>query len=174
MESFEDIFMSGGHTNSLGRSAEVLTNVLSDQPKIDELFSCIYSQDAWVRMRAIDTFEKIIKVNPTWAEPYTDKLISELTQKSQPSIQWHLAQLFTEIQLNVDQKEKVMLWLTDLLSSPDIDWIVSANAMIALQFFYLQNDINTQDFTTLLSIQSHHTSKSVRKKALSIMDSIIH
>lgn len=108
MESLETILSAGGHTNSLGRSQEVYEIVKASPRRTRELFDCIYTEDAWIRMRAIDTFEKLVRTDPSLAQPYAQALIDDLTRKNQPSIQWHLAQLFTQIELNDLQTQKAL------------------------------------------------------------------
>ncbi len=172
MESFEEILSVGGHTNSLGRANEVLQIVKSDPTKLDELFKCIYSLDAWVRMRAIDSFEKLVRDEPRLAQPYVNELINDLTKSNQASIQWHLAQLFIEIKLTKPQSDKAVAWLKSKVSSLNVDWIVSVNVMKAMQHFYEQHQIHVDELMALFEIQTNHKSKSVRKKAMFLLDNL--
>jgi hypothetical protein len=165
MESFEWILLAGDHTNSLGRAHEVLEFVKQNPRQIEELFQCIFADDPWVRMRAIDTFEKIVRDNPEAARPYVDILIDDLTQSSQPSIQWHLAQLFAEIQLDQSQTAKALAWLQNRIATTDVDWIVAVNVMKTLLYFKGKNAIDGDVLKELFKIQTEHKSKSVRKKA---------
>lgn len=87
MQSFEEVLQVGGKTNSLGRAGEIFEIVSHEPSRLDELFQCISADDAWVRMRAIDTFEKLIKENPQWVQPYLAELIETFTHSTQPSIQ---------------------------------------------------------------------------------------
>jgi hypothetical protein len=144
--------------------------VKSDPHKISELFNCIYADNAWVRMRAIDTFEKLISENPKLAQPYTKLLIEDLTKNNQPSIQWHLAQLFAEIELSQSQQTAALSWLMDRISTVDVDWIVSANVMNTLLNFYEKKLIDGEELQPLLKLQKEHKSKAVRKKAELILD----
>ena len=165
METFEEILTAGGHTNSLGRSGEVLKAVQNDPSKIDELFRCIQAEDAWVRMRAIDTFEKLVKDDPELARPYLSSIFTDLTTSSQASIQWHLAQLFAEIELNEQQKHDAIAWLTSKIKSTEVDWIVSVNVMRTLLYFHKAGLIRSESLRLLFKTQASHKSKSVRKKA---------
>lgn len=165
MESFETILSAGGHMNSLGRSKEVYEIVKANTGRMSELFDCIYADDAWIRMRAIDTFEKLASENPELSQPYTELLIEDLTKKNQPSIQWHLAQLFAEIELNQSQTVKALLWLKDKISTTDVDWIVSVNVMKTLVYFYDKKLIGADELVPLFNLQTTHKSKTVRKKA---------
>ncbi len=171
MEPFSDMLSAGGKANSLGRTSEVVEIVLRDRTKLDELFMCVAHQDAWVRMRAIDGFEKICRIHPGWIEPYVDKLL-DLTSASQPSILWHLAEIFIKVQLSPLQQNRVIAWLRTMLSSTDIDWIVSANAMKATVYFVNKGAMSRDEVHTLLNIQQRHHSKSVRKKATQLLAQI--
>ena len=102
------MLIEGGKTNSLGRVNEVIEIVLQDKSRLEELYSCLFNDDAWVRMRAVDAIEKVCRVSPDWLEPYIDRFLDELAVSTQPSIQWHLAEIFGEVDLTGPQKERVI------------------------------------------------------------------
>jgi hypothetical protein len=168
MDSYKTVLAVGGKTNSLGRAAEVIESVYSEPSRLKELFDCILAEDPWVRMRAIDSFEKIIKTKPDWAEPYIAILLDTLTLSDQPSIQWHLAQLFTEVKLTSIQRNNALVWLKSKIKTTNVDWIVSVNAMNALLYFQKKGYVETSELEALCEIQAQHPSKSVRKKAMSM------
>lgn len=168
MESFETILAVGGKTNSLGRAGEVIDNVHRDPSRLEELFQCVFANDAWVRMRAIDSFEKIVRDEPKWIAPYIDRIFSSLTESQQASIQWHLAQIFTEVPLTSEQRNHAIAWLKDKIKTTDVDWIVSVNVMKALVFFHQSGFVSASELRQLFKIQQEHGSKSVRKKAVDL------
>ncbi len=170
MEKLEDILKAGGKSNSLGRANEVIDIVLGDHSRLGELYACISADDPWVRMRAADSFEKICRVRPAWAGPYTDAMLRDLTGSTQPSVQWHLAQIFTEVELASEQKDKAVTWLKALLETPETDWIVSVNAMKALLYFRRSGLVGDDELLALFAVQARHKSKSVRKKAAGFME----
>ena len=163
--SFVDIFKEGGNANSLGRSEEVLKEVLEDKSRLDELYECICHDDAWVRMRAIDTLEKVCRDYPNWMSPYIDIMLSELTKSTQVSIQWHLAQIFGQVVLDDNQKEQAIEWLETILSSKDVDWIVSSNSMETVAQFSRDGSYPTPKLAYLLKVQQGHKSNAVKKRA---------
>lgn len=165
MEKLVDILMVGGKTNSLGIANEVINIVLADKSTLGELYECLFADDAWVRMRAADSLEKVCRVHPAWIEPYVDRMLNDLTIHTQPSIQWHLAQIFAEVDLSNDQRRRIIAWLKRLLSSKDIDWIVSANAMKTLVQFHHDGQIVKSELVSLFELQRQHNSNTVRKKA---------
>jgi hypothetical protein len=165
MSNFEEVLKSGGHSNSLGRAGEVLDEVRKDNGRIPELFSCISSDDAWVRMRAIDTFEKLVRKEPTLAQPYLSDIVERLTKNSQPSIQWHIAQMFAKIDLTDQQRAAATEWLKDRIETVGVDWIVSVNVMKTLLQFGRDGSTDAGSLRPLFRVQTQHASKSVRKKA---------
>lgn len=165
METFAEVLAVGGEANSLGRASEVVDAVLSDRARLDELYACVFADDAWLVMRAIDSFEKVCSVHPEWIEPYIDAILNDLTPSTQPSVQWHLAQIFAKVQLTSEQEARAIEWLTSLLTTTQVDWIVSVNSMKALLKFYNDERVGGDTLLPLFTLQQEHASKTVRKKA---------
>ena len=163
-ETFAEILKVGGKTNSLGRTGEVMDSVLRDPAKFEELYTCVFNEDAWVRMRAMDAIEKICREHPEWLAPYINRFQSDLGESEQPSIQWHLAQIYRQVELSDRQKTIAINWLKNLLSSKDVDWIVATNAMETLVKFLEDGSVAKNDVLTLIEVQQGHKSKSVVKK----------
>ena len=164
-ETFAEILAVGGKSNSLGRAAEVTEAVLQDQTLLEQLYRCLFDEDAWTRMRAADSLEKICRVHPDWLLPYVDRFATDLATSEQASIQWHLAQIYRQVDLTSTQKSFVIDWLKGLLSSTEVDWIVAANAMDTLTQFMQDGSVPKSDLEALLAIQLQHKSKSVVKRA---------
>ncbi len=164
-ESFAVMLAVGGKSNSLGKVNEVIEAALREKSRLDELYNCLFNEDAWVRMRAADALEKVCRQQPSWLKPYIDRFADELAVSEQPSIQWHLAQMYGEIELSGEQKRFAINWLKQLLSSPEADWIVAANAMDTLMQFTKNGDFPKSEMLSLLNIQRQHKSKSVIKRA---------
>jgi hypothetical protein len=127
-ENFAEMLAVGGKSNSLGKVDEVIKCMLGQKSRLDELCACLFDEDAWVRMRAADVLEKGCREQPDWLLPYIDKFSQELATSNQASIQWHLAQIYRQVDLTNEQKRFAINWLKRLLSSSKIDWIVAANA----------------------------------------------
>ena len=127
MEPFAEVLAEGGRSNSLGRAGEVVAAVLADRGRLDELWACTGHGDAHVRMRAIDSFEKVVREQPAWADPYVPRMLEDLAGSGQASIQWHLAQLLPQVRLDEDQRTRAIAWLRARLATTDVDWIVSVN-----------------------------------------------
>jgi len=164
-ESFSEIFQAGGHKNTLGRAHEVLRIVLEDRSRLGELYESIFDDDAWVRMRAIDVFEKVCREHPDWIEPYIDRLQSDVSSSTQPSIQWHLAQIYMQVRMNDMQKSHAVTWLKQLQLSSEIDWIAAVNGMKALAYFVQQGDADEADLRRAARVLSQHKSNTVQRCA---------
>lgn len=162
----------GGKSNSLGRVDEVIEIVLKDKSRLDELYNCLFEEDAWVRMRAADAIEKICRQHPEWTEPYIDNFMRELFSSTQPSIQWHLAQIFREVELTDSQRTSAINWLKSLLSTTDVDWIVSANSMETLVKFVQEGLIEKSEVISLLKLQQQHKSKAVVRLATKLLEQL--
>lgn len=164
-EPFNQLLSIGGKSNSLGKAGEVVEAVLQDKSRLDELYNCLFSEDAWTRMRAADSLEKVCRVHPEWLEPYIDRFAAELLTSPQASIQWHLAQIFQQVHLTSAQKAIVVQWLKKLLYSTDVDWIVATNAMDALVRFTHEGAVSAAETRVILTTQQQHHSTAVVKRA---------
>lgn len=168
-QNFSDMFMEGGHANSLGRVNDVIELVLRDKSRLDELYNCLFHDDAWVRMRAADTLEKICRTHPDWLVSYIDRIQKELSASTQASIRWHVAQIYEQVPLTDKQKEHAQTWLASLLSGKDADWIVAANAMDTLVKFTKEGSFPVNEAIKLLKVQQHHKSNAVVRRATKLL-----
>lgn len=171
-QSFSSMLAEDGKKNSLGRVPEVIQLVLADKHRLEELYATIGDDDAWVRMRAIDAFEKICRDHPDWVEPYIDTIQRDLAASTQPSIQWHIAQIYAEVPLTAHQTTKAISWLQDRLHTPQTDWIVAANSLQTLAYFVRQGDASADSLRAAIAIQQQHTSKAVVRRATKLLATI--
>lgn len=161
----------GGKSNSLGRAEEVVQEVLRDKSRLDELYNCLFEDDAWLRMRAADSVEKVCRVHPEWFKPYVERLFSAM-MSGQPSLQWHLAQMLGEIELTSVQREKAVEWLCEKVNTTETDWIVASNAMKTLSQFAHEGFVSKEKLIPLFEKQLLHHSNSVQKKATKFLEAI--
>lgn len=163
-EKFIALLSKDGKKNSIRGVPEVIELILADEARLGDLYRVISHDDPWVRMRAMDAFEKICRVHPEWIEPYIDRIQTELSTSTQASIQWHIAEIYPQVNLNDSQKQRALDWLKDNLQSADVDWIVASNTMLSLDHFVRNGDFPAQDFIGLLQIQTSHRSNAVVKR----------
>jgi hypothetical protein len=172
-EKFVDMLMVGGKSNSLGRTNEVIELVLNDRARLEELYGCLFHEDAWLRMRAADALEKICRRHPDWLVLYVDRLLGDFSTSTQPSIQWHLAQILGEVTLTDPQKRAAVAWLKVVLASKEADWIVAANAMDTLVQFAQEGTLPPDEVVSLLKVQRGHKSAAVIRRANKLLDRLV-
>ena len=128
-EKFQNM-LTGGHPNSLGRTVEVVELVLSDPPRMNELFDCYRSPDEVVRLRVSNAMRRVQAERPELLLPFLDRLIEEIGCLDQPSAQWTLPKLFAvaELDMTPDQKARAQALVQRNLSEHD-DWIVLNNSI---------------------------------------------
>lgn len=165
MESFRDVLVVGEHRNSLGRSGELVELLKRDPARIEELFACISDDDAWVRMRAVDAFEKVVADRPQVGVPFVDRILDDLAHREQPSIQWHVAQLLAEVELTPPQRQQAITWLQQRVATIDVDWIVASNVMKSLLTLCRSGHVTAAELRPLFDVQRHHPSATVRRNA---------
>lgn len=122
--------LTGGHPNSLGRTVEVVDQVLAAPERFDELFACYASADEVVRLRTSNAMKRVEAENPALLVPYLDRFIAKIGALDQASAQWTLAQLFERLadKLTPDQRaEAVDIMKRNLVQSDD--WIVLNQTM---------------------------------------------
>lgn len=150
----------GGDKRSLKGVDETVQLVLANPEKLSELYNCLFYDDEIVKMRASDALEKICRQRPDLLEPYLDKLIDDVAQVKQPSIQWHLAQIFSEVKLSSRQKESAIKIMRDNLDKMD-DWIVVNLTLESLANFVRKGDISETEFGMILEKFQRSRHKSV-------------
>lgn len=99
--------------------------MLADRARLQELFATMADPDEVVRMRVGDALEKVCRERPEWFVAHVDRLLSDLGQIEQPSVQWHVAQMLQHLHsdLSHDQVQQATELLQRNLSS-STDWIV--------------------------------------------------
>lgn len=123
-EAFEAM-LTGGHPNSLGRTVDVVEQVVADPERFDELYRCYRSNDAVVRLRTSSAMKRVEAENHRLLVPYIDRFIDEIGTLDQASAQWTLAQLFDRLaaDMNPAQHAAALAIMKRNLAHHD-DWIV--------------------------------------------------
>lgn len=123
-EAFENM-LTGGHPNSLGRTVEVVDQVLANPDRFEELFGCYRSDDAVVRLRTSNAMKRVEAERHDLLILYIDQFIEEIGELDQASAQWTLAQLFDRLSHDMDKRQRAaaLKIMKRNLSDHD-DWIV--------------------------------------------------
>ncbi len=160
--------LSGGDRRSLGRTEEVVSWVLAERSLLAELFSYIFDEDEIVRMRAGDALEKVAREQPEWFIPYVERLLTDVAQIDQHSVQWHLAQILGEVPLTLDQQPRAIALLKRILATYD-DWIVVNLTLESLAHFARQDTALRHEFHAILKRYEQHAKKSVASRARKLL-----
>jgi hypothetical protein len=160
--------LSGGDPRSLYGVDQVIAAVLADPSALEALFECLFCDDAVVRMRAGDALEKIARIRPEVLAPFTRRLLSDVVDVDQPSIQWHLAQIFTEIELTPPQRRRAIAILKRNLERYE-DWIVLNLTLDALAQFARDDPELQRELVPILRRHQADTRKSVARRATKIL-----
>ncbi len=122
--------LSGGDRRSIGKSEEVIADVLADSRLFASLFDCMLADDPLVRMRAVDAVEKITILRPDFLRPHKARLLNHVAKIEQKEVRWHVAQLVSRLDLSKPERKKVVVLMNEYLS--DRSSIVRTFAMQAL------------------------------------------
>ena len=122
--------LEGGDRWSIGRSNEVVAEVLASPELFSRLFAGLSVDDPVVRARAADAVEKISVIHPEYLRPYKATLVGDLARSEQKEVRWHVAQMLPRLRWNAREWQEVCEILTDYLR--DSSSIVKTFAMQAL------------------------------------------
>lgn len=122
--------LSGGDRRSIGRSDEVVADVLSDPSKFGLVFAAMLNDDPLIRMRAADATEKITALRPEYLQPYKRQLLDRVAVIDQQEVRWHAAQMLPRVRWTETQRRRVVAILLGYLE--DDSRIVRTFSMQAL------------------------------------------
>ncbi len=108
--------LGGGDRRSIGRSNEVVADVISDPSLFEVVFNGMLSDDPLIRMRCADAVEKITVKHPEYLQPYKEKLIKQVAKSEQQEVRWHVAQLVSRLDLTREESGFVFEILLDYLN----------------------------------------------------------
>ncbi len=129
--------LRGGDRCSIGRSNEVVADVLKDPSLFETVFDGMLHEDPIIRMRAADAIEKITVKHPEYLLPYKQKLIQTVAKSTQQEVRWHVAQMLPRLPLTGEERATAVETLLDYLN--DKSNIVKTFAMQALTDFAMRD-----------------------------------
>ncbi len=122
--------LEGGDRRSIGRSNEVVAEVLAERKLFSALFAGLFFDDPVVRARAADAVEKISVIHPEYLRPYKATLVEGLARCKQKEVRWHVAKMLPRLQWNTREQQQVYDILAEYLG--DSSSIVKTFAMHSL------------------------------------------
>ena len=165
MESFEEM-LSGGHSNSLGRTIEVVDIVLKNPDRMDALYKCYFSSDEIVRLRTSNAIKRVFKERPEWFNDYADRLLGTISLINQPSTKWTLAQLWLEHRERLTPSQ-TMCAKQNLIKTlhEENDWIALNMSMKTLEHYVKKDALLIQKCVERTRELANDSRKSVSKGA---------
>ncbi len=100
--------LTGGDLRSIGRADEVVEDILKNPTLYKEVFEGMIHDDPRVRMRSADALEKVSQKHPEYLQPFKKRLINEIAKQEQQEIRWHVAQMFSYLELDKKERDKVI------------------------------------------------------------------
>jgi hypothetical protein len=133
-----EVLLTGGDPRNL-RNVGIVIDLACGQPeRLEELVQCVFSADEIVRMRASDALEKVCRSQPRLLQRFVPRLLAEMSRIEQASVQWHLAQILSEVPLDDQQQAQAIAVLEPNLDTCG-DWIVTNCTLEALGVFAWTN-----------------------------------
>jgi hypothetical protein len=78
--------LAGGDRRSIGKSNEVVADVMRDPSLFGIVFDGMLSDDPLIRMRSADAIEKITVKHPEYLQPYKEKLVNQVAKSEQQEV----------------------------------------------------------------------------------------
>jgi hypothetical protein len=122
--------LAGTDRRSIGRSDEVVAEVLANPALFDAVFEGMLADDPVLRMRAADAVEKVTAQHPEYLRPRKSALIYQVARIEQQQVRWHVAQMFSRLDLTRAERRVVVDILAGYLK--DKSKIVKTFSMQAL------------------------------------------
>lgn len=131
--------LKGGDLRSIGESKQVVKDILKNPKLFKEVFEGMLNEDSLIRMRSADVIEKVSSQHPEYLQPFKNRLINEVSGVNQQEVRWHLAQMFSYLKLNKEERERIAKMLLSWTDSEKSN-IVKAFSMLTLANFAEQDE----------------------------------
>jgi len=129
--------LQGGDRRSIGRSGEVVADVLKDGALFEILITALRADDTVLRMRGADAVEKVSLRHPEYLQPHKDFLIGLAATSQEKEVRWHMAQILPRLSLRTAERRRAVELLLSYCN--DGSSIVKTFAMQALADFARQS-----------------------------------
>jgi hypothetical protein len=104
--------LEGTDHRSIGDVDKVVKKVLAEPNLFSIVFNGMLHENSVVRMRCADAVEKITETHPEYLRPHKTKLLEQVALINQREVRWHVAQLFSRVNWNSEERQQVVdiLW----------------------------------------------------------------
>lgn len=124
--------LKGGDLRSIGKADEVVQDILNNPQLFGEVFEGMLDDDPRVRMRSADALEKVSSNHPEYLQPFKTRLINEIAKIKQQEVRWHVAQMFSYLEINKKERDKIIEILFSYIDGPGKSKIVKTFSMQTL------------------------------------------
>lgn len=100
--------LRGDDLRSIGKTDEVVQDILNDPSLFKEVFEGMLNKDPVIRMRSADAIEKVSVKHPEYLQPFKSKLINHVSKIEQQEVRWHVAQMFSYIETSKIERNKII------------------------------------------------------------------
>ena len=111
--------LRGGDLRSIGRAEEVVHDILRSPSLFGEVFDGMLNDDPLIRMRSADALEKVSSKHPEYLKPYKTRLISEVSKIKQQEVRWHVAQMFSRLEINDRERDRIIKILLSYIDTSE-------------------------------------------------------
>ena len=111
--------LKGGDLRSIGRVDEVVQDILRNPSLFEEVFEGVLDDDPIVRMRSADALEKVSSKHPEYLQPFKKRLINEVSKIKQQEVRWHVAQMFSYLEVNERERDQIINILLSYIDTSD-------------------------------------------------------
>jgi hypothetical protein len=109
--------LKGGDLRSIGKAEEVVRDILQDPALFGEVFEGLLDDDPRVRMRSADALEKVSSKHPEYLQPFKNRLINEISKIEQQELRWHVAQMFSYLEVSKAARDEIVRILLSYLDT---------------------------------------------------------
>jgi hypothetical protein len=160
--------LDGGDRRSIGRSEEVVADVLADPALFDVVFhGMLVDDNPLIRMRAADAVEKITAQHPAYLQPYKPQLLDESAAIEQQEVRGHAAQMSPRLELTEADRAQAVGLLTGYLDAKSR--IVKTFSMQALADLAVQDAALTARVIPILEAQVRVGSPAMQSRGRKLL-----
>jgi HEAT repeat protein len=159
--------LAGGDRRSIGRSNEVVREVLARPALVRGLIEGLTNDDPIVCMRAADALEKITAQRPDLLRPHKRAILEIAARSSQQEVRWHVAVLFSRMNLRAKERAVAVDILFDYLR--DKSSIVKTFAMQGLADLAKQDGLLKSRILPLLKELTNSGTPAMRARGRKLL-----
>ena len=111
--------LRGDDLRSIGKADEVVQDILNDPSLFKEVFEGMLNEDPVIRMRSADAIEKVPVKHPEYLQPFKSKLINHISKIEQQEVHWHVAQMFSYIEISKIERNKIIKILLSYIETDE-------------------------------------------------------